>query len=125
MSEPFDWEALRSDVADVQRPLAEDAELLRRERARLLLVARGVPRLVPAQRWAKAWPVLAAAALLGLTLGRLAFLRETPLRFRAGRASGAGQLGVLLVANASSPLPAHFPDGTLVPVRARGACPVR
>ena len=114
MSEPFDWEALRSDVADVQRPVAEDTELLRRERARLLLVARGVPRRVPARRWAKVWPVLAAAALLALTLGGLAFLREAPLSFRAGSASGSGQLGAPLVANASSPLPVQFSDGTLI-----------
>jgi len=37
MNEPFDWESLRHDVADVQRPFAEDEQVAQEVRARLLL----------------------------------------------------------------------------------------
>jgi transmembrane sensor len=116
MSDPFDWQALQRDVADVQRPVAEDAELLRKERARLMLAARGLTRRAPVKRWSKVWPVLAAAALIALTVGFFARRQENALSFRTGSSSTAGQLGAALLASAAEPLPVRFSDGTLVSV---------
>jgi hypothetical protein len=114
VSDPFDWQVLQKDVADVQRPFAEDAELLRRERARLMLAARGLSRRAPQSRWSKAWPVLAAAALIALALGFFAHRQESALSFRTGSSGSAGQLGAALSANGAEPLPVHFSDGTLL-----------
>jgi transmembrane sensor len=116
MSDPFDWQALQKDVADVQRPFAEDPELLRRERARLMLAARGVSRRAPQSRWSKAWPVLAAAALIALSIGFFAHRPHSALSFRTGGAGSAGQLGAALSASGAESLPIRFSDGTLVSV---------
>ena len=84
MNDRFDWQALQKDVTDVQRPLAEDAELLRKTRARLMLASRGISRRVPVKRWSKAWPVLAAAALIALGVGFFAHRPSSALSFRTG-----------------------------------------
>jgi transmembrane sensor len=114
VSDPFDWQILQKDVADVQRPVAEDAELLRKERARLMLTARGLSRRAPVKRWSRVWPVLAAAALIALTVGFFARRQESALSFRTGSAGTAGQLGAALSASGAEPLPVRFSDGTLV-----------
>ncbi|HEY1533101.1 MAG TPA: hypothetical protein VGF76_03760, partial [Polyangiaceae bacterium] len=116
MSDPFDWQALQKDVADVQRPFAEDPEQLRRERARLMLAARGVSRRAPVSLRSKAWPVLAAAALIALGVGFFAHRSGSALSFRTGSAGSAGQLGAALSASGAESLPIRFSDGTLVSV---------
>jgi transmembrane sensor len=118
MNDRFDWQALQKDVTDVQRPLAEDAELLRKTRARLMLASRGISRRVPVKRWSKAWPVLAAAALVALGVGFFARWQDSTLSFRTGSAGTAGQLGAALSASGVESLPIRFSDGTLVLVAA-------
>jgi ferric-dicitrate binding protein FerR (iron transport regulator) len=114
VSDPFDWQALQKDVTDVQRPFAEDAELLRIQRARLMLAARGVSRRAPTNRWLRAWPVLAAAALIALAIGFFRHRQDSALSFRTGSAGIAGQLGAALSASGAESLPVRFSDGTLV-----------
>ena len=100
----------------MQRPLAEDADLLRKARARLMLASRGLSFRAPVNRWSKAWPVLAAAALIALTVGFFAHRQDSALSFRAGGAGAAGQLGAALSASGAESLPIRFSDGTLVSV---------
>jgi len=116
MKESFDWEALRADVAELQRPLAEDGDLLRRERARLLLVARAVPpRTRPLRkRWVWVTTLAAAAALL------LAVEHQrkpkSELSFAAGNAEVSGQVGTWLTPSGTAPMPLRFADGTIVSI---------
>jgi len=119
MKEGLDWDTLRADVADVQRPLAEDDALLRRERARLLLATRAAPE--PARRLQKRWrgvTMLAAAAALLLVLGAVMRQQksESALSFAAGNAATSGQVGAWLSASGSAPMPLRFSDGTVVSI---------
>jgi transmembrane sensor len=117
VSDRFDWDTLRNDVADVQRPLAEDDELLRKARARLLLTERVVPLAV--RRQPKRWlwvTTFAAAAALVLTLAALRreWRSEPSLSFVAGNATVAGQVGAWLSPTGREAMPIRFSDGTLV-----------
>ena len=116
MNEPFDWETLRADVADVQRPLVADDELLRKGRARLLLATRSVSRPAPSGRWRRARVAFAAAAVVALSVLRFSHHAEPPLSFNAGNSAAAGQLGAWLSPGAAGPLPLRFSDGTVVSV---------
>jgi transmembrane sensor len=117
VNDRFDWDTLRADVADVQRPLLEDEELLRKERARLLLAGRVVP--LAARRQPKRWLwvttfAAAAALLLTLVVLRREPRPEPPLSFVAGNAAVSGQVGAWLSPSGSAPMPLRFSDGTLV-----------
>src|SRR5262245_16871855 len=98
VNDPLDWERLRGDIADVQRPHAESEDTLRRARARFLLTAKGRPQLKKARQRPWFWSVAAAAALaLGLA-SWLRFRPEAPISFQTGAQHASGELGALLSA---------------------------
>jgi ferric-dicitrate binding protein FerR (iron transport regulator) len=112
VNDPLDWDRLRGDIADVQRPHAEGEDTLRKARARFLLTAKGRPRLRRSRRW-PIYGAIAAAACIAVGIG-LRFRAEGPLRFDTGAQHASGELGVLLTATTADPLPIHFSDGTLL-----------
>jgi ferric-dicitrate binding protein FerR (iron transport regulator) len=111
-NEPLEWDRLRGDIADVQRPYAEGEDTLRKARARFLLTAKGRPQLRKSLRW-PLYAAIAAAACVALGIG-LQFREQGPLRFDTGAQHASGELGVLLSATTADPMPIHFSDGTIL-----------
>jgi transmembrane sensor len=109
----LDWDRLRGDIADVQRPAAESEDVLRQARARFLVVAKERPRHLPAKRGPVLWAAvaMAAAVLLGIG-GWVRYRSDTTLSFDTGAERSSGKVGDLLVA--AEPLPVRFSDGTLL-----------
>jgi len=112
VNEPLDWDQLRGDIADVQRPQSESEDVLRRARARFLLTAKGRPQMRRARRWPAAFAIaLAASIALGIASWRY-LGPQRALSFETGAQHDSGQLGTLLSARATEGLPIHFSDGT-------------
>ena len=114
VNEPLDWDQLRGDIADVQRPDSESEDVLRKARARFLLTAKGRPQM----RRARRWPAVGAIALAAsIALGIASWMHFSPQRalsFETGAQHDSGQLGTLLSARATEDLPIHFSDGTIL-----------
>src|SRR5438445_12381518 len=112
---PLDWDVLRDDVAAFEQSAAPGTEVVRKARARFLLTAQGLPVRAKTSRAPMVWAAVALAASVALgTVGWMRYRTQAPVSFDTGNEHASGQLGALLAARGSLPLPVHFSDGTLV-----------
>ena len=112
---PLDLDVLRSDLADVERDVGDWDEGLRAARARFLLTAKGQTLRPRERRFPIAWAAVALAASVALAVVGVARYRASaPISFDTGAERIAGEIGTLLSAPASEPLPVQFSDGTSV-----------
>jgi hypothetical protein len=107
------FDALRQDVAEVERGMADSDDGLRAARARFLLAANGRSIRPAGKRISAAWAAFALAATVVLGFfGWTHSRHDAPLRFDMGSEHAPGQIGELLSSPESEPLPVRFSDGT-------------
>src|SRR5882724_4123046 len=110
---PFEWDAFRKDVADVEQNAGDWNEGLRGARARFLLSAKGQPLRPKVIRLPRTWAAvaLAASVLLGF-VGWTRYRQQAPVSFDTGAEHAVGQVGALLLSRGTDPMPVRFSDGS-------------